>query len=404
MGILSRVVYFGFFLLLFITTPASGASQMPVINEIAWMGTAASPNDEWIELFNPADSAMSLEGWILKTDDGKIKIDLKGSIPARGFYLLERTDDSSVPGRPADLIYKGALGNNGENLKLFDGSGNLIDRADCSAEWFAGSNAAKLTMERIDYAISGNKPDNWQNSKDPGGSPKIKNSRSSDETATPANDEEAKENKTTDGDMPTQTQPLPSWPDGIIINEIMPSPEGPDEQNEWIEICNQNKFEVDLSGWQIKDSQGVPTIFTIPAGTKISGSNFLVFTRPVTKITLNNDNDRILIVRPDGQTADSANYQKAVMGKSYNLTDDGWRWLSPTPGQNNQIVFPEAGEQMQEKADSGEEEMAAASQPFQISKGQQKSGSSLILLAALTISLFSGILILSLKKKIASMN
>src|SRR4030042_7178446 len=33
---------------------------------------------------------------------------------------------------------------------------------------------------------------------------------------------------------------------GIIFNEILPSPEGPDETEEWVEIFNKNDFEVYL--------------------------------------------------------------------------------------------------------------------------------------------------------------
>ena len=68
-----------------------------VINEIAWMGTLSSFNDEWIELFNNTGTPIDLTGWTLNSLDGTPSITIpSGSIDAGGYFLLERTDDTSV--------------------------------------------------------------------------------------------------------------------------------------------------------------------------------------------------------------------------------------------------------------------------------------------------------------------
>ena len=90
-----------------------------VINEVAWAGTPASHYDEWIELYNTTDQDVDLRGWLLIAGDGTPAVQLDGVIPARGFYLLERTDDSAVANIPADQIYTGALENSGETLYLY---------------------------------------------------------------------------------------------------------------------------------------------------------------------------------------------------------------------------------------------------------------------------------------------
>ncbi len=98
------------------------------------------------------------------------------SISAQSYFLLERTDNSTVPDVLADLIYTGALGNDGENLELRDVAGTLIDSVDCALGWFAGNNSTKETMERKNPALAGSDSGNWASSTNPGGTPKSQNS------------------------------------------------------------------------------------------------------------------------------------------------------------------------------------------------------------------------------------
>lgn len=153
-----------------------------VINEIAWMGTTNSANDEWIELQNTTQTDIPITGWILQSADGKLKINLTKCtnkiIPAESFYLLERTDDSSVPNIHADCIYKGSLSNTGQNLQLYDSEHAIVDQVNYLAKWPAGNNATKQTMEKI--------PTGWQTSKHANGTPRAQNSiRVIGKTSTP---------------------------------------------------------------------------------------------------------------------------------------------------------------------------------------------------------------------------
>ena len=142
-----------------------------VINEIAWMGTAADANDEWVELYNRGADSIDLTGWKLAADDGVPEIDLIGTIPANGYFLVERSsDDNTISDIIADLAvpFSGAgggsgLSNSGETIRLIDAEGTLIDLVDASAGWQAGDNTIKKTMERIDSAKVGSDPTNWAN-------------------------------------------------------------------------------------------------------------------------------------------------------------------------------------------------------------------------------------------------
>ena len=129
-------------------------SASVVINEIAWMGTAVSANDEWMELYNTGSETVDLTGWRVTAADGQPDITLDAnictntSIPVGGYFLLERTDDETVSGISADCIYTGALGNAGEQLQLLTASGAGSDTIIAIDGWPAGDNTAKETMQR----------------------------------------------------------------------------------------------------------------------------------------------------------------------------------------------------------------------------------------------------------------
>lgn len=148
----------------FIVRSVRGQAPPVVMNEIAWMGTALSANDEWIELYNTGPIAIDLSGWTLSAEDGSPAITLTGSIGAGEYFLLERTDESSVAAVSADIIYTGSLSNSGELLRLSDSSGAPVHSV---SGWLAGDNKTKQTMART---ASGT----WRNGVS-GGTPKAAN-------------------------------------------------------------------------------------------------------------------------------------------------------------------------------------------------------------------------------------
>lgn len=160
-------------ILLLLFSPSLCFASSIVINEIAWMGNENSGYDEWIELKNNTENIISLDSWILKINSSQIY--LKGQIPAHGFYLLERSDDDSVPAQKANLIYKGGLNNSGSVLELYENE-ELIDYIDCSKGWFKGNNDTKQTMERINLEEQSNQQTSWQTSAVSQGTPKKENS------------------------------------------------------------------------------------------------------------------------------------------------------------------------------------------------------------------------------------
>jgi hypothetical protein len=379
-------VAFFIFLMLFFAPFCQAAEPLDiVINEIAWSGTESSYSDEWLELYNNTNQKINLSEWKLLTEDGSLKINLFGEIPAKGFYLLERTDDETLPNLLADQVYNGSLGNNGENLTLYDSSQALIDYVSCATGWFAGDNTAKQTMERKNTLTSGDDKNNWATGKSFDGTPKKENSTINQPTLEKITATEEKLKNPSKIILETI-----AYPKNIIFSEILPSPEGKDEIEEWIELWNKNNFDVDLSGWQISDIIGSINTYTFLPGIKIKKNNFLVVFRPETKITLNNSGDGLNLLQPNDEIEDSVNYKDAKKGNSYNFIAGKWAWSDVlTPGNNNNQITTDSISE-----NSFIEKQTASIQE----KIPRKNDSSTIIFPAMIFAVISGILILSLKK------
>lgn len=101
-----------------------------LINEVAWAGTgSATSSQEWIEFKNTSGASISLAGWQLQNANQSIKVffNASDSIPAGGFYLLERGSSDFISGVKADKFFTNAIKNNDEALRLFDEHCAIID-------------------------------------------------------------------------------------------------------------------------------------------------------------------------------------------------------------------------------------------------------------------------------------
>ena len=307
-----------------------------VINEIAWMGTeveGVEPKNwwkyEWIELFNPTNKEINIAGWQIENAKSKNETltILAGKIPTKEYFLICRKEIGGCDLIESKLSLHNKYNKNGK-LVLKSKPGDIIDVTPeaVNSKWPAGNNQKpKKTMERIDPLVSGLDLKNWGTSQRTGGTPKTENSLVSFQPPEEVLPE-------------TQLDPTISSKN-IFINEILPSPEGPDTENEWIEISNENNYEVDLSRWQIKYTIGTPRTYVFTDGTKIRPNEFLVLHRPQTKIILKNDGDSLELLNSKGEVVHQVTYKKAPLGQSFNRTPSGWFWSTTlTPGKENIIT------------------------------------------------------------------
>lgn len=144
-----------------------------VISEIAWAGTDESSANEWIELYNRTNYSLDLSGVILKAEDGTPNLALSGMMASQSYFLIERTDDNSVPFFTADLIssFSGLAGsglhNNGEKLVLIQNNNDeeiILDATPAIAScggWCYGGFSPFSTMARTNLNGDGTGTANW---------------------------------------------------------------------------------------------------------------------------------------------------------------------------------------------------------------------------------------------------
>ena len=198
------------------------------------------------------------------------------------------------------------------------------------------------------------------------------------------------------------------YPSGILINEIMPSPEGSDETEEWIEIYNSNNFNVDLDSWRIKDTNGTPTIYTFPQNSIITAFGFILLKRPESKITLNNDSDGLNLFNPDGDVVDSVEFGKAIKNYSYVRTSSNpntqtaWQWsLVSTPKAINFIASKNSLSKTEKSVNNNGVELGLAniSQATNINQNAKNTNPWFLFFMALIITIILSFTVLFIKLK-----
>jgi cardiolipin synthase A/B len=229
-----------------------------VVNEVAWSGTISSTADEWIELKNNTTSTIDLNGWTLYAADGTPTILLTGTVTPNGYYLLERTDDTTVNDVPADQFFSGAISDTSEVLTLIDPLSNVIDTANGDGgKWPAGTGTPnRYSMERID-SLATDTDLNWasndgvtRNGVDVGGNPI---------NGTPR--------------QPNSAKPyIPTAPGSVLISAVHADAYVTGQADEGFRLTNVSTQTITLMNWIATDGEGEGTVDltgTLAAGQSI---------------------------------------------------------------------------------------------------------------------------------------
>lgn len=128
----------------------------------------------------------------------------------------------------------------------------------------------------------------------------------------------------------------------MIISEILPNPIGKDADGEWIEIFNGGSAPLNLGGWSIKDASG--KTFRFKDGVLRQGE-YAVFDYKTTKISLNNQGEKLELYDAGGSLADEFEFSGvpkegwsvARVGSGVTFTDHPTAGEANTAGANGQF-------------------------------------------------------------------
>ncbi len=132
-----------------------------IFHEIAWMGTAQSASEQWLELYNSGDKPVSLDGWTIRTESGSVSVQLAGRLAEGQTLFVAAAEGDTLIGLPVHRTLDASLSRNGEVLRLQDSNGRFIDEVD---GWHAGCSDTFATMQRVYPYSDGTSTDSWKTS------------------------------------------------------------------------------------------------------------------------------------------------------------------------------------------------------------------------------------------------
>lgn len=299
------------------TTP----SAWVIFSEALPNPAGSDSTEEWIELYNPYGETLILEGLFLDDEeDGSSPYALTGTLSAES-YLLVKVTDSKI-----------TLNNDADHLRLLGVNSEIL--------WDISYSSSK---EGLSYAWFGDYYD-WTEEPTPG--------------------EENVWSGTVETGAVQGTSDQPTEPvfqngdlsDEVGISEVYPNPEGPDNEEEWIEITNLSDTALNLGNWILDDGEGGSDPYIFPDTTVIQPSESLIIYRTESEIALNNTNEIVQLSDYTGEVMSEVTYESSEENQSYseiqveevqsvqasasglaNRVFTTWQWVTPSPGAMNPV-------------------------------------------------------------------
>jgi uncharacterized protein (TIGR03382 family) len=286
------------------TCDAASAARGLVINEVLADPDGADAGQEWVELYNGSGGPVDLSGWALQAGTstyGVVAVVPADRVLASGGFLLVGGD--AVPGR--DLELSGSVPNassNADAIRVVDCTGAPADTL-----VYGGLNDDAWLDDTGAVAVS-------IAAKAPSG-------RSMARAVDGVDTDQAREDFVV-ATEPTPGRPNPGLPDcelgEVVINELLPDPDGTDAGLEWVELYNVGDAEITLAGWVLDASTSgfgggavLPDVRIAPGGYVLLGQADVPGADAPLPVTLGNASsnaDGVQLRDCDGEVVDTVVY------------------------------------------------------------------------------------------------
>lgn len=274
---------------------------------------------DWVELYNPTDSDISLDGCFITDDDTKPrKQRLDGvTVPAGGYALLPCSKESNAPEGSLSL----ALSSTGETVSLFDPLGNRIDSVAVPA-MTKGSSYARGEDGLFSVCV---KP-------------------------TPG-----EANSTVGLTVTAMDETAPVRLSEAVFTGSMGALDPYGDRCEFVELRNTSGAPVLLDGYYLSDDRGDLTKWAFPAGTVIGAGEYRVIylagancgktsteTALYAPFAVSGDEEGVFLFDGNGFTYDvilNADAEAKNVSLGAGDGDTAARYLYATPGAVNAEVY-----------------------------------------------------------------
>jgi hypothetical protein len=268
-----------------------------VFNEIFPNPVGSDKDKEFIEIYNKDDNNILLNGWFVK------KISPKGSVKKYKFK-----EEDKIESKKYFTLITSGLNNDGAMVELFNNQGEKID-----------ARSYKNVLEGKSYNCD------------------EKNSKKQWYWAIPSKN------------IKNFINPVDKKYPPMLITEILPNPNKDDAiKEEFIELYNPNKEDVNLQSWQLRDASKTGK-YIFKKETIIRAGKYLTIYQKDFKFALNNSGgETVKLLDPNdredkGEYKFKINYINTLKGKSYNYNQNKkeWSWSQYlTPSEKNKFNTP----------------------------------------------------------------
>lgn len=259
-------------------------------------------DDEFVELFNPYEHALDLDGYVIKTGSNlQYSYIINGVVLQPGEYWAFYSSEGNI-----------TLANSGGQVQVCDPDGNPVSNVAKYEEAEAGKSWSKVG-------------DLWQwTSNVTPASINIADAISDISSGTYSG--------TVPGLSGAKVYPI------LSITELLVDPAAPalDSQDEYVELYNPNPQPVSLKGYVLRTGSSLKTKYSLPETLIQPGHYMAIYGKDANISLSNNGGSARLDDVNENIIAEANNYEKAEVGDSWALIENTWQWTStPTPNAPN---------------------------------------------------------------------
>jgi len=281
------------------------ADSVIVINEIMFHPRAGEP--EWIELYNQMGTLVDLSGWSLA---GAVEYTFPpGTVLAPDSYVVVASS-LEMTTSPVLGPFDGKLSNAGEEIRLLNNSGRLMNRVRYGdgGDWPVAADGSGCTLAKIDPTRESDTASNWTWSDRLGGTPNAPNFS-----------------------PPVAAEPLPFATGGLRLNEVCPA----GQSDFFVEIVNVGAEPASMAdAWlEVQGSRDFRYGFEDEA---LDPGQYVTIT-PSDLGFVPQPGDRLFLGWRDDQVCDATRVGDTVTGRHPAGTGPWLFAAFATPGQPNEV-------------------------------------------------------------------